>query len=29
VTGHGSVWVSAGPKALWRLDPQLVAATRP
>ena len=29
VTGHGSVWVSAGPALVWRLDPLLVAATRP
>ena len=29
LVAHGSLWVAAGPKATWRLDPLLVAATRP
>jgi DNA-binding beta-propeller fold protein YncE len=26
---HGSLWVAVGPQKTWRLDPALVAATRP
>jgi hypothetical protein len=29
LAGHGSVWVAAGPKLTWRIDPKLVAALRP
>jgi hypothetical protein len=27
--GHGSIWGNATPLALWRLDPVLIATTRP
>jgi YVTN family beta-propeller protein len=29
VVGHGSLWVAAGAKRTWRLDPKLVEAMRP
>lgn len=29
LVAHGSVWVNAGPKVTWRLDPLLVAGMRP
>ena len=29
LVAHGSLWVAAGPKLTWRLDPALVAAMRP
>ena len=29
LVAHGSLWVAAGPKVTWRLDPVLVAGMRP
>lgn len=29
LVAHGSLWVAAGPKLTWRLDPVLVAGVRP
>src|SRR5262245_30984952 len=29
LVAHGSLWVAAGPKLTWRLDPLLVAGMRP
>lgn len=29
VVAHGSLWVNAGEKSTWRVDPRLVAAVRP
>jgi len=29
LVAHGSLWVAAGPKGTWRLDPALVSAMRP
>jgi hypothetical protein len=29
LVAHGSVWVAAGPRLTWRLDPRLVETVRP
>ena len=29
LVAHGSLWVAAGPKITWRLDPLLVSSLRP
>jgi streptogramin lyase len=29
LVAHGSLWIAAGAGKTWRLDPALVAATRP
>ena len=29
LVAHGSLWLAAGPKLTWRLDPKLVAGMRP